>query len=159
LLPYEQSIAAFTREHGIQVVKMKGRVACEISTCECLIATEAIFQGLFTALTPAEALSLLCCLVNQNKVAEASFGRVSAALKTAVSDLTSVVRQLGELQRDQGLVDIDPEEYTTANVRPSMTEVCNIPSLPAQLNCAGWLQVISPVVSFQSVPVYALKRT
>jgi hypothetical protein len=52
----------------VQLVKMKGRVACEISTCECLIATEAIFRGLFSDLTPAEAVSLLCSLVNQNKV-------------------------------------------------------------------------------------------
>ena len=102
---------------------MKGRVACEISTCECLIATEAIFQGLFTDLTPAAALSLLCCLVNQNKVAEASFGRVPDALKVAVRDLTAVVRNLGELQRDAGLMELDHEDYTQANVRPSMTEV------------------------------------
>ena len=104
----------------VKVVKMKGRVACEISTCECLIATEAIFRGLFTDLTPAEALSLLCCLVNQNKVAEASFGRVPDALKAAVQDLTAVVRSLGELQRDEGLTDIDPAEYTTTNVRPCL---------------------------------------
>lgn len=105
---------------------MKGRVACEISTCECLIATEAIFQGLFSDLTPAEALSLLCCLVNQNKVAEASFARVPDALKAAVESLTKVVTQLGELQQKAGLVDINPEEYTAANVRPSMTEVCTV---------------------------------
>lgn len=102
---------------------MKGRVACEISTCECLIATEAIFQGLFSDLTPPAALSLLCCLVNQNKVAEASFGHVPATLKAAVEDLSSVVRTLGELQREAGLTDIDPEDYLKANVRPSMTEV------------------------------------
>jgi superfamily II RNA helicase len=52
----------------VQVVRMKGRVACEVSTCECLIATEAIFRGVFTGLAPEEAVALLCALVNQHRI-------------------------------------------------------------------------------------------
>lgn len=102
---------------------MKGRVACEISTCECLIATEAIFRGLFTDLAPAEAAALLCTLVNQNKTAVSLWGAdVPATLLEALGQLQALTKELGGAQHDVGL-EVDPTEYVVAAVRPSMIAV------------------------------------
>lgn len=113
----------------VQLVKMKGRVACEISTCECIIATEAIFRGLFTALEPAEAAAVLCTLVNQNKT-EVSLAKaaVPAALREALEHLQALTAELGSAQSSVGLK-VDPEEYVQASVRPSLTEVRPPPRL------------------------------
>jgi superfamily II RNA helicase len=47
-------------------VALKGRAACEInSTQDELLATEALFRGLLTGLTPPEAVALLSALVFQ----------------------------------------------------------------------------------------------
>ena len=47
-------------------VTLKGRAACEIaSTQDELLATEALFRGMLTGLTPEEAVALLSALVFQ----------------------------------------------------------------------------------------------
>ncbi|OBZ86474.1 ATP-dependent RNA helicase mtr4 [Choanephora cucurbitarum] len=50
------------------VVEMKGRVACEISTGDELLLTEMIFQGVFNDLTVDQAVALLSCFVFDEKV-------------------------------------------------------------------------------------------
>jgi ATP-dependent RNA helicase DOB1 len=50
------------------VVEMKGRVACEISTGDELLLTEMMFQGVFNDLSVDQAVSLLSCFVFDEKV-------------------------------------------------------------------------------------------
>ena len=49
------------------VVKIKGRVACEINTADELVLTELIFQNFFNDYEPAEIVGLLSCFVFQEK--------------------------------------------------------------------------------------------
>lgn len=49
------------------VIQLKGRVACEINTCDEMVVTELIFSGAFNDLTPEQSSSLLSCLVHQVK--------------------------------------------------------------------------------------------
>jgi ATP-dependent RNA helicase DOB1 len=50
------------------VVEMKGRVACEISTGDELLLTEMMFGGVFGDLLPEHLAALLSCFVFQEKV-------------------------------------------------------------------------------------------
>lgn len=50
------------------VVEMKGRVACEISTGDELLLTEMIFNGVFNPLPPEHCAALLSCFVFTEKV-------------------------------------------------------------------------------------------
>jgi ATP-dependent RNA helicase DOB1 len=50
------------------VVEMKGRVACEISSGDELLLTEMIFGGVFNNLEPAHCAALLSCFVFGEKV-------------------------------------------------------------------------------------------
>ena len=45
------------------IVDMKGRVACEISTGDELLLTEMIFNGVFNTLLPEQCAALLSCFV------------------------------------------------------------------------------------------------
>lgn len=47
------------------VIQLKGRVACEINTCDELVVTELIFSGVFNELTPEQSAALSSCLVHQ----------------------------------------------------------------------------------------------
>ncbi|CAM9535807.1 unnamed protein product, partial [Hapterophycus canaliculatus] len=47
------------------VIQLKGRVACEINTCDELVVTELIFSGAFTELTPEQSAAVLSCMVHQ----------------------------------------------------------------------------------------------
>jgi ATP-dependent RNA helicase DOB1 len=55
------------------VVEMKGRVACEISTGDELLLTEMMFGGVFGGMLPEHCAALLSCFVFQEKV---SWGKV-----------------------------------------------------------------------------------
>ncbi|CAE7136134.1 unnamed protein product, partial [Rhizoctonia solani] len=50
------------------VVEIKGRVACEISTGDELLLTELIFNGVFNNLLPEQCAALLSCFVFTEKV-------------------------------------------------------------------------------------------
>src|SRR5882757_1979294 len=50
------------------IVDMKGRVACEISTGDELLLTELIFNGAFNPLSPEHCAGLLSCFVFTEKV-------------------------------------------------------------------------------------------
>lgn len=50
------------------VIEMKGRVACEISTGDELLLTEMIFNGVFNPLLPEQCAALLSCFVFSEKV-------------------------------------------------------------------------------------------
>ena len=50
------------------IVDMKGRVACEISTGDELLLTELIFDGVFNPLLPEQCAALLSCFVFEEKV-------------------------------------------------------------------------------------------
>jgi ATP-dependent RNA helicase DOB1 len=54
------------------VVEMKGRVACEISTGDELLLTEMIFQGVFNDLSVDQTVALLSCFVFDEKVDQKS---------------------------------------------------------------------------------------
>jgi ATP-dependent RNA helicase DOB1 len=49
------------------VVEMKGRVACEISTGDELLLTELVFNGVFNELSPEQCAALLSCFVFDEK--------------------------------------------------------------------------------------------
>lgn len=50
------------------IVDMKGRVACEISSGDELLLTELIFNGVFNPLLPEQCAALLSCFVFGEKV-------------------------------------------------------------------------------------------
>lgn len=50
------------------IVAMKGRVACEISTGDELLLTELVFNGAFGGLEPEACAALLSCFVFTEKV-------------------------------------------------------------------------------------------
>jgi len=54
------------------IVDMKGRVACEISTGDELLLTELIFDGAFNTLPPEHCAGLLSCFVFTEKVCSTS---------------------------------------------------------------------------------------
>lgn len=55
----------FTKD---DIVDMKGRVACEISTGDELLLTELVFEGVFNLLSPEQCAALLSCFVFTEKV-------------------------------------------------------------------------------------------
>jgi antiviral helicase SKI2 len=82
-------------------VGLKGRVACEINTCEELIATELIFENVLEPLNPPEAVAILSALVFQEKGHEPE--PLTARMEEAKQRLIDITMGLGQLQFEAGL--------------------------------------------------------
>jgi len=63
------------------VVEMKGRVACEISSGDELLLTELMFGGTFNPLAPEHCAALLSCFAFQEKVSYS--GRITGFADTS----------------------------------------------------------------------------
>jgi antiviral helicase SKI2 len=106
-----------------EAVCVKGRVACEVNTCEELIATEMVFEGLLNDLQPEEIVAVLSSLVFQEKKDESELDDdLPGGLLRCCDKLKTIATNLGQLQRDCGL-EVDPHEYCENSLKFGLVHV------------------------------------
>lgn len=102
-------------------ITLKGRALCEInSTQDELLATEMVFSGLLSDLSPAESVALLSALVFQEKSDVEP--ELPPPLLAARKDLEELALRAGEEQRAHGL-QIDPQEYARDALKCGLMQV------------------------------------
>ncbi|ESN98332.1 hypothetical protein HELRODRAFT_193051 [Helobdella robusta] len=85
-------------------IRLKGKVACEISHQE-LILTEVIFQNILSDFPPEVIAALLSCLVfEQKRCSEPNLNKV---LNEAKEKFVRLAANLTEVQRQHGLLGVD----------------------------------------------------
>lgn len=106
-----------------ETVSIKGRVACETNTCEELIVTELVFEGLLNELDPEEIVAVLSALVFQEKGKETSLSvELPERLIVCCEQMKTIALNLGRIQKDVGL-DIDPAEYSESSLNFGLVHV------------------------------------
>lgn len=106
-----------------EAVALKGRVACEVNTCETLIATEMVFEGILNELAPEEIAAALSALVFQEKKEEGEFDKeLPETLLMCCEKMKTVAVNLGLLQKQHGLK-IDPGEYCDQSLNFALVPV------------------------------------
>lgn len=92
-----------------ELVELKGRVACEISTGDELVITEMIFNGSFSTLTPEQCAALLSCFVFDEKTREKP--ALVPELQIPYNSLLEVARRVGQVSKQCKLEIGDLDEY------------------------------------------------
>jgi len=105
------------------VVQLKGRVACEISTCEELVATELLLGGAFNALDAPVCAALVSCLVFEEGVPDDD-AQLPSKLKDAFKLVQDAARRVAEVQRDADL-DVDVDAFVKG-FNPALMEVVHM---------------------------------
>jgi antiviral helicase SKI2 len=106
-----------------ETVCVKGRVACEVSTCEELIVTEMVFEGILNDLEPTEIVAALSALVYQQKSDDSEFDmEIPETLLVCCQRMKAVATNLGQLQKEHGL-EIDPADYCEASLKFGLVHV------------------------------------
>jgi antiviral helicase SKI2 len=106
-----------------ETVCVKGRVACEVNTCDELIATELVFEGVLNDLDPPEIVAALSSLVFQEKNSEQELDvELPESLRTCCIQMKTIALNLGKLQKEQGL-DIDPLSYCDSSLKFGLVHV------------------------------------
>ncbi|MCO5559779.1 hypothetical protein L7F22_013383 [Adiantum nelumboides] len=101
------------------VVELKGKVACEISSADELVLSELIFKGLLKDITPEQMVALLSCFVWQERVK--SDQKLNEDLSTLYSQLQETARRVAKVQLECKL-GVDVEEYVNS-FRPDIMEM------------------------------------
>lgn len=83
--------------HGDRAVQLKGRVACEINTCDELILTEMVFADVFGPLRPEECAAVCSALVMQKKCDDEPI--LTENLEYARDKMTKIAERLDSIQR------------------------------------------------------------
>jgi antiviral helicase SKI2 len=112
-------------------VCLKGRVACEVNTCEGLIVTEMVFGGLLSELEPTEIVAALSALIFQEKTDEEFDTELPERLVASCNGMKAIAIDLGQQQKDHGL-HVDPLEYCAMSLKMGLVHVvyewaCGVP--------------------------------
>lgn len=132
------------------VIQLKGRVACEINTCDEMVVTELIFTGAFNDLTPEQSCSLLSCLVHQAKKDE-SAPSLPANLQGPFRQLQEAARHVARVAEDSKIT-IDADDYVDT-FTPSMMEATF-----AWSNGANFSEVIELTDEFEGSVIRVFRR-
>nr|XP_055064870.1 exosome RNA helicase MTR4 [Misgurnus anguillicaudatus] len=101
------------------VIEMKGRVACEISSADELLLTEMIFNGLFNDLTAEQATALLSCFVFQENANE--MPKLTEQLAAPLRQMQECAKRIAKVSAEAKL-DIDEDDYLK-QFRPHLMDV------------------------------------
>ncbi|XP_078656377.1 exosome RNA helicase MTR4-like isoform X3 [Branchiostoma floridae x Branchiostoma belcheri] len=103
------------------VIEMKGRVACEISSADELLLTEMIFNGVFNDLDAHQCVALLSVFVFQEKASE--MPRLTEELAGPLRQMQESARRIAKVSAEAKM-SIEEEDYVES-FRPHMMDVCH----------------------------------
>lgn len=101
------------------IIELKGRVACEISTGDELLLTELIFNGTFNDLTPEQCAALLSCFVFQERAKEVP--RLKPELAEPLKSMQDMATRIAKISKECK-IEIVEKEYVES-FRPELMEV------------------------------------
>ncbi|BHF76511.1 Exosome RNA helicase MTR4 [Sparganum proliferum] len=96
----------FCNEHDI--IELKGRVACEITSADELLLTELLFEGIFNRLSPEHTAALLSCFVFSERASE--MPSLTKDLSNALQTLQDTARRIARISNECHLP-VDTETY------------------------------------------------
>ncbi|EKV19706.1 ATP dependent RNA helicase (Dob1), putative [Penicillium digitatum] len=92
-----------------EVVQLKARVACEISTGDELMLSELLFNGFFNNLTAEQIASVMSCFVFEEKVKEAP-ALAKDELAKPLKDIQSQARIIAKVSQESKMA-VNEDEY------------------------------------------------
>ncbi|XP_046662048.1 exosome RNA helicase MTR4 [Homalodisca vitripennis] len=131
------------------VIEMKGRVACELSSGEELLMTELIFNGVFNDLTVPQCVALLSTFVCDEKSSENP--RMSEELAGPLRQMQELARRIARVSVEAKMT-VDEETYVE-QFKPFMMDVCY-----SWCNGASFLEICKMTDIFEGSIIRCMRR-
>ncbi|EIN05504.1 antiviral helicase [Punctularia strigosozonata HHB-11173 SS5] len=100
--------------NSADIVDMKGRVACEISTGDELLLTELIFNGVFNPLSPEQCAGLLSCFVFTEKSEQVT--KLKEELAAPLRVMQEIARRIAKVSQESKLPVVEDEYVSSFKV-------------------------------------------
>jgi ATP-dependent RNA helicase DOB1 len=127
------------QSHGCQSVANVLQVAASLSSGDCLLLTELLFDGSLSALTPTQLASVLSCFV-WSEASDRGMPKVRDELQQTFACVRNAAKQVGKVQEDCGM-SCDVNAYMNS-FRPDLFDTVTL-----WANGASFLQVlIAPIL-------------
>ena len=111
-----QRLDFISAEHSVTI---KGRVACELNTCDSVIGTELIFDNALGDLEPQQILAVLSCLLFRERNVEPP--PLPDSLQLGLDRLIAVCRRVGNASLQCGLQEVESvNEFVQQNVNSGL---------------------------------------
>ncbi|XP_042365773.1 exosome RNA helicase MTR4 [Plectropomus leopardus] len=131
------------------VIELKGRVACEISSADELLLTEMVFNGLFNDLTVEQATALLSCFVFQENASE--MPKLTEQLAAPLRQMQECAKRIAKVSADAKL-EVDEETYLS-QFKPHLMDV-----IYAWANGATFAQICKMTDVFEGSIIRCMRR-
>merc|ERR1712112_499612 len=90
------------------VIEIKGRIACELSSADELLLTEMMFNGLFNEMSPPLVAAILSCFVCGEKSSE--MPKLTDALSGSLRTMQDMARRIAKVSREAKL-ELEEDSY------------------------------------------------
>ncbi|XP_015775447.1 PREDICTED: superkiller viralicidic activity 2-like 2 [Acropora digitifera] len=131
------------------VIELKGRVACELSSGDELLLTEMIFNGVFNELSVQQCVALLSCFVFEEKCDE--LPKLTEELAGPLRQMQESARRIGKVSEEAKL-NINVETYVE-RFKPNIMDV-----VFAWANGASFAQICKMTDAFEGSIIRAMRR-
>ena len=101
------------------VIEIKGRIACELSSADELLLTEMMFNGLFNEMTPPLVAAILSCFVCAEKSNE--MPKLTDQLSGSLRQMQDMARRIAKVSREAKL-DMEEDSYVE-KFKPFMMDI------------------------------------
>lgn len=101
------------------VIEVKGRIACELSSADELLLTEMIFNGMFNEMAPELCAAVLSCFVCDEKTSE--MPKLADGLSGPLKQMQDMARRIAKVSREVK-IDLNEEVYLN-KFKPYMMDV------------------------------------
>jgi len=96
-----------------EVVQLKARVACEISTGDELMLSELLFNRFFNDLTPEQCAAVLSCFVFEEKVNDANAPPLPPELQKPLREIQEQARTIAKVS-SESKIPTNEEDYVAS---------------------------------------------
>merc|ERR1711892_1548 len=101
------------------VIEIKGRIACELSSADELLLTEMMFNGLFNNMTPPQVAAILSCFVCSEKSSE--MPKLTDALSGPLRTMQDMARRIAKVSRE-AKIELEEDSYVE-RFKPFMMDI------------------------------------
>jgi ATP-dependent RNA helicase DOB1 len=104
------------------VVMEKGKMGCEVSSCDEILLTEMVFQNVFEGLSGEQVIALCSCLILDEKSDDTALPNDQPDLVKAYERTKVIAQELAEVMLECKVPNFDQKEYLE-KIKPQLMSV------------------------------------